>query len=180
MKQKNYSLSTEAVRDHLRDKINVKGLGHQKNIENILDLLLTLPEDSINAILMLSIIKKEYSSVKIGDIVKYLPCNYSLQYDEDIMLDKNLMDDEGYVFGTILKDSSWNGVEDFDPYYNKMKVNTYIWENNEIIISENIVPTFDLIIIKELPEFNSSKLTDFLVIDDEDIPQEKIKTIKQN
>jgi hypothetical protein len=180
MSQKTYNITEKAVQDHLRNLFNISKLGNQKNIKHILDLLLTLPEHSINAILMISMIKEEHVPLKIGDQVTYQPSEYTSSFgDRDILMDKGLMTQDGYIYGIVKMDGSWNQSAEFDPYYVNMKVSFFVWKDNKLSNYEDSVPTFDLKIIDELPEFNSPDLQDFLVIEEEatilldaDIPEQ--------
>jgi len=172
---KTYNLSAEAVRDHLSNLYNAKKLGNEKNIEHLLNLMLTLPEHSINAMLMISIIKEEHKPLSVGCHVKYKPSEYSSSFgDRDILMDKGLMTQDGFVFGTVEMDGSWNNHDSFDPYYVNMKVKFLIWNGKEIHHYEEKVDTFSLKRIDELPEFNLTDVTDFIVIDEEEITPEKI------
>jgi hypothetical protein len=167
MAKKIYTLTANVVQDHLRSLFNVDKLGNQKNIKHVSDLMLTLPEHSINAILMISMIKEEYIPLKAGSYVMYQPSEYTSSYgDRDVLMDKGLMTHDGYVYGIVEKDGSWNNNEQFDPYYVNMKVKFFVWGDKKIGHYEDSVPTLDLKIIDELPEFNSPDLQDFLIVED--------------
>jgi hypothetical protein len=168
MGKKTYTLTANVVQDHLMGLFNIDKLGNPKNIKHVSDLMLTLPEHSINTILMISMIKEEYIPLKIGNYVTYQPSEYSSSYgDRDILMDKGLMTQDGYIYGIVKMDGSWNQSAEFDPYHVNMKISFFVWKEGKLTNYEDNTPTFDLKIIDELPEFNSPDLQDFLVIEEE-------------
>ena len=164
MANDNYKIAKTAVRDLLSTLVNTKEIGNINNKKHLIDLLLTLPEDSINALLSISILKDEYIPIIINDMVKFKTPSYSSVYDHDIMIDKGMMTHDGKIFGTVIGDGSWSDNGDFNPYYGTMKVNVFIWKNGKVDIYEDNVSTFELEIIDpyDLPDFNHKSELDFL------------------
>jgi hypothetical protein len=166
MSEKNYSISTKAVSDHLRALFNKDRLCNHENGEHILNVMLTLPEHSINTILMLTMLNEVFIPFKKGDYVIYKPSEYSSQFgDRDILMDKGLMTPEGYIYGTIMSDGSWSTTDPFNPYSAIMKVDFHMWKDGKLSWCENNTQTDELILIKEFPDFNSEELLDFLEIE---------------
>ena len=71
MSDKNYQVDKETVKGILNDLINIDGISHYKNKKYLVDLLLTLSEDSISALINLSLMKDKYVPIKLNDSVKY-------------------------------------------------------------------------------------------------------------
>ena len=99
------------------------------------------------------------------------------------MIDKGLMDNQGYIYGTVIADGSWNNNDEFNPYYNTMKVNFFVWEDNDVRSKEDSIKTFDLTIIdpSELPEFNTQQIAleflDSIVEEENDVPKDDTLSI---
>lgn len=168
MSNKKYTLTEDVVRDHLSNLINSDKLGNEKNMKHVLDIILLLPEHSINILMKCSILKDSYQLLKIGDFVTYQPSAYTAAFgDRDILMDKGLMTKDGYVFGTIEMDGSWNSADEFDPYHAYMKINFFVWGTNDISHYEEKVTTYDLKLVDKFPEFNTPTHQDFLEIEDE-------------
>ena len=76
------------------------------------------------------------------------------------MIDKGLMSLDGYIYGTVIADGSWSNNDEFNPYYNTMKVNFWVWEDNDVRLKEDTIKTFELTIIdpNELPTFNTQQV----------------------
>jgi hypothetical protein len=164
MAQDNYRIAKLAIRDLLSTLVNTKEIGNIDNKQFLIDLLLTLPEDSINALLTISILKEKYVPLVNGDTVMFKPHYASSTYDRDIMIDKGMMTPDGRVFGTVTGDGSWSSSGDFNPYYGTMKVDVFIWKDSKIDLYEENVSTFELEIIDpyDLPQFNHKSQLDFL------------------
>ena len=183
MAKPNYVIAETAVKDLLSNLINKDKLGDKRNLKHVLDLLATLPEHSISALLSIILIKEEHVPIKLGDTVKHQPSPYSSIYDKDIMIDKGLMDNQGYIYGTVIADGSWNNNDEFNPYYNTMKVNFFVWEDNDVRNKEDTIKTFDLTIIdpSELPEFNTQQIAmeflDSMVEEENDVPKDDTLSI---
>jgi hypothetical protein len=156
-----YTIGKNAVRDHLSSLIKVERLGCKKNIESILDILFVLPEEVITSLVSISLIKTEHTLIKINDTVKFKPNMYSVPYDKDIMIDKGLMTEDGYVYGIVLDDTGWSS--EFNPYSENMKVNIFIWKNDKVDKFEVTSTSCNLIIIDEskLPKFNTKEQLEF-------------------
>tara|TARA_R110000823_G_scaffold11298_9_gene38558 strand:+ start:845 stop:1378 length:534 start_codon:yes stop_codon:yes gene_type:complete len=165
MSDKNYQVDKETVKGILNDLINIDGISHYKNKKYLVDLLLTLSEDSISALINLSLMKDKYVPIKLNDSVKYKHPNYSIHNKEEreIMIDKGLMDADGYIFGSVIGDGAWSSIAEFNPYFNFMKVNFYIWSNDKMEIKEEIVTRASLEIIKEsdIPDYHGKDQLDF-------------------
>lgn len=179
MSDKNYQVDKQTVRGILSDLINVDGIAHYKNKKYLIELLLTLPEDSISALINLSLIKDDYIPIKLNDSVKYKHPSYSVhhQIDRDIMIDKGLITNDGYIFGTVIGDGSWSSIADFNPYYNFMKVNFYVWVDGKMEINEETVARSSLVIIDhfETSNFNSIDQLDFFKENIEDLKSKSKK-----
>jgi len=163
MKTKNYTIAQDSIKDVLSTLVDTKGLGTEENSKHITNLLMTLPEHSISALISLILAKKERKPLAIGDHVTFKPSSYSSHYDRDVMIDKKLMSEDGYVYGIVDQDGSWSHDEEFNPYYSTMKVQVYVWTDNTVITQEETVNTFDLKPIdkSDLPNFNDKTHLEF-------------------
>jgi hypothetical protein len=95
MKTKTYTIAQDSIKDVLSTLINSEGLGNWKNCKHIIDLLISLPEHSVSALITLVLAKKEREPLKMGDHVTFKPSSYSSHYDRDVMIDKKLMSEDG-------------------------------------------------------------------------------------
>tara|TARA_R100000544_G_scaffold4111_1_gene1600 strand:+ start:146 stop:682 length:537 start_codon:yes stop_codon:yes gene_type:complete len=163
MKTKTYTIAQDSIKDVLSNLINVNELGTKKNSEHITSLLMTLPEHSISSLITLVLAKKERKPLEIGNTVTFKPSEYSSHYDRDVMIDKKLMTEDGYVYGYIEKDGSWGSTDDFNPYYGTMKVQVYVWKDDTIASQEETISSFDLKVIdkSDLPTFNDKSHLEF-------------------
>ena len=163
MKTKTYTITQDTIRDVLSTLVDAKGLGTEKNCKHVTDLLISLPEDSVSALITLVLAKKERKPLKIGDHVTFKPSSYSSHYDRDVMIDKKLMTEDGYVYGIVDQDGSWSNDGDFNPYYGTMKIQVFVWNNEFIAKQEESVNTFDLKVINksDLPKFNDKSHLEF-------------------
>ena len=159
---KAYTIQEESIRDLLTSVINPKYVGNTDNIEHIGDMLTSLSEDNVSVLITLILARKEKMPFCIGDTIKFKPNTYSSIYDKDIMKDKGLMSEDGYVYGIIKADGSWNN-EAFNPYYPTMNVEMYIWKDNKVTMYDDSLKTVSLIKINptDLPDFNSKEYLDF-------------------
>ena len=55
MKTKTYTIAQDSIKDVLSTLINSEGLGNWKNCKHIADLLISLPEHSVSALITLGI-----------------------------------------------------------------------------------------------------------------------------
>ena len=156
-----YKIGKNAAKDHLSSLIKPDSLGCKKNITSLVDVLFTLPEDSISSLLSISLLKTEYIPIKKNDAVKFQPNLYSPPFDKDVMIDKGLMTEDGYVYGIVANDAGWQS--DFNPYSESMKVNMFIWKDNKIQEFSETCLSSNLIIINksEIPEFNTKEQLEF-------------------
>jgi hypothetical protein len=163
MTKKNYMITEEAVIDILKQLFNGTSLGNKKNRKYLTEALMTLPEHNITTMVSLALMTKEYVPMKLGDVVKHHPPSYSSTYDRDVMIDKGLMDHDGYIFGTITGDGAWNKDEPFNPYSPTITVEMFIWKDGEIITHEDKIAASQLDVISksELPDFNNPNNLDF-------------------
>ena len=163
MKTKTYTITQDTIRDVLSTLVDAKGLGTEKNCKHVTDLLISLPEDSVSALITVVLAKKERKPLKIGDHVTFKPSSYSSHYDRDVMIDKKLMTEDGYVYGIVDQDGSWSNDGDFNPYYGTMKIQVFVWNNEFIAKQEESVNTFDLKVINksDLPKFNDKSHLEF-------------------
>lgn len=177
MKTKTYTIAQDSIEDVLSTLIDSKSLGTEKNCKHITDLLISLPVHSVSVLINLVLAKKEYKPIKIGDHVTFKPSTYSSLYDKDVMIDKKLMNEKGYVYGIVDQDGSWMTDEEFNPYYGTMKIKVYVWSDNTVITQEETISTFELDIISksDLPEFNDKSHLDFFEEIVEDPNQIKIE-----
>ena len=144
MKTKTYTIAQDSIKDVLSTLVDSKGLGTEKNCKHITDLLISLPEHSVSALITLVLAKKERKPLKIGDHVTFKPSSYSSHYDRDVMIDKKLMTEDGYVYGIVDQDGSWSTDGEFNPYYGTMKIQVYVWTDDTVATQEESVNTFDL------------------------------------
>ena len=163
MKTKTYTIAQDSIKDVLSTLVDSKGLGTEKNCKHITDLLISLPEHSVSALITLVLAKKERKPLKIGDHVTFKPSSYSSHYDRDVMIDKKLMTEDGYVYGIVDQDGSWSTDGEFNPYYGTMKIQVYVWTDDTVATQEETVNTFDLkaIYISDLPKFNDKSHLEF-------------------
>ena len=163
MKTKTYTIAQDSIKDVLSTLVDSKGLGTEKNCKHITDLLISLPEHSVSALITLVLAKKERKPLKIGDHVTFKPSSYSSHYDRDVMIDKKLMTENGYVYGIVDQDGSWSTDGEFNPYYGTMKIQVYVWTDDTVATQEESVNTFDLkaIYISDLPKFNDRSHLEF-------------------
>lgn len=163
MKTKTYTIAQDSIKDVLSTLVDSKGLGTEKNCKHITDLLISLPEHSVSALITLVLAKKERKPLKIGDHVTFKPSSYSSHYDRDVMIDKKLMTEDGYVYGIVDQDGSWSTDGEFNPYYGTMKIQVYVWTDDTVATQEESVNTFDLKAIDEsdLPKFNDKSHLEF-------------------
>lgn len=163
MKTKTYKIAEDSIRDVLSTLVDTKGIGIEKNAKHITDLLVSLPEHSVSALITLVLAKTERKPLKVGDHVTFKASPYSSKFDKDVMIDKNLMTADGYVFGILDQDGSWNSDGEFNPYYGTMKVQVYIWTDNTVATQEETCETFDLQFINkaDLPKFNDKTHLEF-------------------
>lgn len=163
MKTKTYTIAQDSIKDVLSTLVDSKGLGTEKNCKHITDLLISLPEHSVSALITLVLAKKERKPLKIGDHVTFKPSSYSSHYDRDVMIDKKLMTEDGYVYGIVDQDGSWSTDGEFNPYYGTMKIQVYVWTDDTVATQEESVNTFDLkaIYISDLPKFNDKSHLEF-------------------
>ena len=163
MKTKTYTIAQDSIKDVLSTLVDSKGLGTEKNCKHITDLLISLPEHSVSALITLVLAKKERKPLKIGDHVTFKPSSYSSHYDRDVMIDKKLMTEDGYVYGIVDQDGSWSTDGEFNPYYGTMKIQVYVWTDDTVATQEESVNTFDLkaIYISDLPKFNDRSHLEF-------------------
>ena len=127
MKTKTYTIAQDSIKDVLSTLVDSNGLGTEKNCKHITDLLISLPEHSVSALITLVLAKKERKPLKIGDHVTFKPSSYSSHYDRDVMIDKKLMTEDGYVYGIVDQDGSWSTDGEFNPYYGTMKIQVYVF-----------------------------------------------------
>tara|TARA_R110000824_G_scaffold86897_2_gene214596 strand:+ start:1481 stop:2017 length:537 start_codon:yes stop_codon:yes gene_type:complete len=177
MKTKTYTIAQHTIKDVLSTLVDAKGLGTEKNCKHITDLLISLPEHSVSALITLVLAKKERKPLKIGDHVTFKPSSYSSHYDRDVMIDKKLMTEDGYVYGIVDQDGSWGNAGEFNPYYGTMKVQVYVWSDDTVITQKESVNTFDLktIFYSDLPKFNDKSHLEFFEEIIEDPNQTKIE-----
>jgi len=163
MKTKTYTIAQDSIKDVLSTLVDAKGLGTEKNSKHITDLLISLPEHSVSALITLVLAKKERKPFKIGDHVTFKPSSYSSHYDRDVMIDKKLMTEDGYVYGIVDQDGSWSTDGEFNPYYGNMKIQVYVWTDDTVATQEETVNTFDLKAIdkSDLPKFNDKSHLEF-------------------
>ena len=163
MKTKTYTIAQDSIKDVLSTLVDSKGLGTEKNCKHITDLLISLPEHSVSALITLVLAKKERKPLKIGDHVTFKPSSYSSHYDRDVMIDKKLMTEDGYVYGIVDQDGSWSTDGEFNPYYGTMKIQVYVWTDDTVATQEETVNTFDLKAIDklDLPKFNDKSHLEF-------------------
>jgi len=176
MKTKTYTIAQDSIKDVLSTLIDSEGLGNWKNCKHIIDLLISLPEHSVSALITLVLAKKEREPLKMGDHVTFKPSSYSSHYDRDVMIDKKLMSEDGYVYGIVDQDGSWSTDGEFNPYYGTMKIQVYVWSDDTVITQEETVNTFDLKTISksDLPKFNDKSHLEFFEEIIEDPNQTKI------
>tara|TARA_R110000796_G_scaffold134646_1_gene250426 strand:+ start:828 stop:1361 length:534 start_codon:yes stop_codon:yes gene_type:complete len=162
MKSKSYTIPKESIQALFSKLISDKWIGVSENTKHITNLLSSLPEEYVSNIICLMLANRELIPLKIGNTVMYKPPSYSSNYDRDIMIDKGLMTNDGYIYGTITGDGSW-GDDDFNPYHGSMKVDVYVWNNNQIEDKEESVKSIDLIVIDKdsLPKFNDKSHLEF-------------------
>ena len=72
--------------------------------------------------------------LEIGDYVKFKPSKYDFDIDRDIMIDKGVMKN-GYMYGEVLKDTSYN--DDFNPTYYKMLLNVITLNDDGTVIRQD-------------------------------------------
>jgi hypothetical protein len=163
MKTKTYTIAQDSIKDVLSTLVDAKGLGTEKNSKHITDLLISLPEHSVSALITLVLAKKERKPFKIGDHVTFKPSSYSSHYDRDVMIDKKLMTEDGYVYGIVDQDGSWSTDGEFNPYFGTMKIQVYVWTDDTVATQEETVSTFDLKAIdkSDLPKFNDKSHLEF-------------------
>ena len=163
MKTKTYTIAQDSIKDVLSTLVDAKGLGTEKNSKHITDLLISLPEHSVSALITLVLAKKERKPFKIGDHVTFKPSSYSSHYDRDVMIDKKLMTEDGYVYGIVDQDGSWSIDGEFNPYFGTMKIQVYVWTDDTVATQEETVSTFDLKAIdkSDLPKFNDKSHLEF-------------------
>lgn len=163
MKTKTYKIAEDSIRDVLSTLVDTKSIGMAENSKHITDLLVSLPEHSVSALITLVLAKTERKPLKVGDHVTFKTSPYSSKYDKDVMIDKNLMTEDGYVFGILDQDGSWNTDGEFNPYYGTMKVQVYIWTDDTVATQEETCDTFDLQFInkEDLPKFNDKSHLEF-------------------
>ena len=163
MKTKTYTIAQDSIKDVLSTLVDSNGLGTEKNCKHITDLLISLPEHSVSALITLVLAKKERKPLKIGDHVTFKPSSYSSHYDRDVMIDKKLMTEDGYVYGIVDQDGSWSTDGEFNPYYGTMKIQVYVWTDDTVATQEETVNTFDLKAIDklDLPKFNDKSHLEF-------------------
>ena len=163
MKTKTYTIARDSIKDVLSTLVDAKGLGTEKNCKHVTDLLISLPEHLVSALITLVLAKKERKPLKIGDCVTFQPSPYSSHYDVDVMIDKKLMSDSGYIYGIVDQDGSWSTDGEFNPHHGTMKVQVYVWSDDTVITQEETVNTFDLKAIdkSDLPKFNDKSHLEF-------------------
>lgn len=61
MKTKTYTIAQDSIKDVLSTLVDSKGLGTEKNCKHITDLLISLPEHSVSALITLVLAKKNVS-----------------------------------------------------------------------------------------------------------------------
>ena len=168
MTKKNYSITEKAVADVLTHLFDPYTLGNPKNLKYLIEALMTLPEHAVSTLLSIALIDDDYIPLEIGNTVRYQPPSYSSMYDKDIMMDKGLMDNEGYIYGKVTGDGAWNKEDVFNPYSQTVTVDIYIWKDDEITINEDKVAVTELEVIghTEVPKFNDPSRLDFFFNDD--------------
>ncbi len=116
-----------------------------------------LPDYNLEMFLEL-VARNKYTPVKKGSHVMFRPNRYFFDdYDQDTMIDMGLSTKDDYVYGIVLDDDSYSN--DFNPYAHKMKVNIYVWYDNEFTYRKESINTMDLNVIKEsdIPYFKIIK-----------------------
>lgn len=172
---KAYTIQEESIRDLITSVINPKYVGNHGNIEHIGDMLTSLSDESVSMLVTLILARKKFIPLSIGDTIKFKPNSYSSIYDKDTMKDKGLMSNDGYIYGVIKEDASWNS-ESFNPYHSSMKVSMYVWRDGKVITYEDTILTSSLTKIdpKSLPDFNSENYLDFF---NEEVKQDEHNTL---
>tara|TARA_R110000764_G_scaffold54201_1_gene118094 strand:- start:3743 stop:4291 length:549 start_codon:yes stop_codon:yes gene_type:complete len=175
-----YTLPFNTVKDYLSNVLNSKAVSNPKNVEHVLNLLLSQSQDIVTVMLNIAMMQDEYKPIKIGDYVKYIPSKYTSLYgDRDILQDKGLMTLDGFIFGTIVTDLTWRSKhEDFNCYSKTMVVDFNIWDEHDglSIYQNTTITSSELTIIDKLPVFNCASRLDFFKHDNEKSDTNLIKT----
>lgn len=163
MNENNYNISGNTTETLLESIIDKKKLMNPNNIDNIMRILKKgLNASNVSALLEMILSANKFEPLAINDHVKIKPPNYHAgrEFEWDVLIDKGLGTEDGYVFGVIKGDGSWS--TDFDPYYNTMDILVWYYdlENAQIKTQEIKIDTFSIIKIEkdDIPyEVNKNK-----------------------
>tara|TARA_R110001583_G_scaffold120648_1_gene271933 strand:+ start:2069 stop:2527 length:459 start_codon:yes stop_codon:yes gene_type:complete len=100
----------------------------------LVDALVNMLGDSSLDMLIHIMFEPDYELLEIGDYVKFKPSKYDFDIDRDIMIDKGVMKN-GYMYGEVLKDTSYN--DDFNPTYYKMLLNVITLNDDGTVIRQD-------------------------------------------
>jgi len=135
----------QIISNNIREKINKKF---------ITDFLINeLAESQITMLLKLLLIEEEYVPYKKRDIVYYQPSKYDKATfgNEDKLIDLSIMNNDGCLYAKILDSDNYG--DDFNPYYNKFKVDVLAHDSKgNIVIIDSIIQS------KEMKFIDNSKL----------------------
>ena len=130
-----YSLHKDVVHTIFKKVVDSGQFRVSSNSRHVLQILANdLSVSSIEAIIHLMLLEKEYKSLKIGDYVKVKPPNYHVgkEYEVDILEDMGLLPtDHTLVYGIVTGDSSWSTDKEFNPFYSRIKVDLLYHDTNK-------------------------------------------------
>ena len=152
MNENNYNISSNTTEILIQSIIDKKKLMNPDNFSNVMHILRKgLNSANISALLEMILSPYKFEPLAINDYVKIKPPSYhpGREFEWDVLIDKGLGTEDGYVFGTIRGDGSWSS--EFDPYYNTMDVIVWYYdlEDAQIKTQEVKIDTFSIIKIKQ-------------------------------
>jgi len=148
-----YSISKNLLNKIFIGLINSDSIKNSANKDSISHILLKeLPEYAIETIIHLTLTDDLYVPLAIGDHFKVKPINYhaSKHYETDALCDMGLCDEQGNIFGYVVRDGSWS-FTDCNPLYRDLKVKLYYHDASmELVEFEQDVNPMELTKINKL------------------------------
>ena len=130
-----YHIHKDVIHTIFNKVIDPNALNCDSNAKHILQILTNdLSDSSIEAIIHLMLLKKEYKALKIDDYIILKAPSYlkGKEYETDILNDMGLLPKEDdHVYGIVTGDTSWSVDKPFNPFYSRIKVDLLLHDRDK-------------------------------------------------
>ncbi len=136
---KSINISTENIKTLIGDTFTKK---YKESV--MTESLIHMLSESQLEFLIHIMFTPDFKLLQVKDYVKFKPGKYEFDdWSKDIMIDKGVMDLDGYMYGIIEGDSGYGN--EFNPTHYKMKVSVLLSDVEQVVIQDHEVRTLDCI-----------------------------------